>query len=113
MFSAILNRNIGKTALPNGFSAAALDDNHTLVWASSHPIASTQVSQSEFDSFLSDYETVDNHDRTHDIEGEITTNDSHPNIDTSTYPDAVVYDGTELKAESHDTERGVVVWDSL
>jgi hypothetical protein len=113
MFSAILKTNIGKTALPNGFSAAALDYNHTLVWATDHPIASTQVTQSEFDGFVADYATVDNHDATDDINAEITISDSHPKVDASTYPDTVVYDGTDLSAEAHESDRGVVVWDSL
>lgn len=94
-----------------GFSGVVLDQSHTLVWCSDHPLCISPRSKSELSKFVSDYEVIDSHPDTVNVHGRVFTPETHPDITTSTFPDRAEYKG---KGEpTVDVRNGEVIWDEF
>lgn len=105
----IVAETINSISLESGFSATRLDESHSEIWCSSHSLAPTSRSESDLNDFTSHMETVDSHEQSPSVVGQIAMGESNSNVDTSPYPNKAAYNGTKYPTERVDA--GIVIWD--
>lgn len=103
--------NIPRRAAGHGYRLLRLDESHTLIALSDHPLSDPSAGKDTIDQIINEIgvETVNDHPDEPEIAMQVSVSRNDPRINTAPYPNDVEFVGDRYVAT--DIRDNLVIWD--